>query len=162
MSVKIRLTRTGKSAQVSYRIVAQDTRSKRDGKFLEMLGFYNPSNKPSLEIDKEKLAAWTKKGAKPTLAVASLLENGILPAKKVSKKKVARDLEKSDKAEAAKAAAGEPKPTESTETAETSPSDAPPAEKAGEAEATKAEEKPAEQPVTQSKETEEKAAPANP
>ncbi|OGD87226.1 30S ribosomal protein S16 [Candidatus Curtissbacteria bacterium RIFCSPHIGHO2_01_FULL_41_11] len=96
MSVKIRLTRTGKSHQVSFRIVALDTRSKRDGGFLEILGFYNPFNTPSLEIDKEKLAAWTKKGAKPTLAVISLLEKGSL-TKKVSKRKLARDKAKADK-----------------------------------------------------------------
>lgn len=104
MSVKIRLTRTGKSHQVSYRLVAQDTRSKRDGKFLEILGFYNPYNKPSLEIDREKLASWTKKGALPTPAVASLLDTGNLP-KKVSKRKIARDKAKTEKLQTAKTTA---------------------------------------------------------
>jgi small subunit ribosomal protein S16 len=74
MSVKIRLTKTGKAHQISYRIVAQDTRSKRDGKFLEILGYYNPYNKPQLKIDNEKLNSWVQKGAKPTEAVSKLIE----------------------------------------------------------------------------------------
>ncbi|HSX19230.1 MAG TPA: 30S ribosomal protein S16 [Candidatus Saccharimonadales bacterium] len=121
MSVKIRLTRTGKSQQVTYRIVAQDTHSKRDGKFLEILGFYNPSAEPSLEINKEKLAAWTKKGAKPTLAVENLLNEGKLN-KKVSKRKLARDAAKAkttaDKAEAQKQAAEAPAPAPAADQAQ--------------------------------------------
>lgn len=123
MSVKIRLSLTGKSHQVSYRIVAQDTRSKRDGKFLEILGFYNPHNKPPLEINREKLASWTKKGATPTLAVASLLESGSL-TKKVSKRKLARDKTKEEKTDSAKAQPEEPKTTEEPK-AEENPADKP-------------------------------------
>lgn len=74
MSVKIRLAKTGKKHQISFRVVAQDTRSKRDGKFLEILGFYNPYSHPQVEIDKEKVGHWIKKGAKPTSAVAKLLD----------------------------------------------------------------------------------------
>lgn len=73
MSVKIRLTKTGKSHQISYRIVAQDTRSKRDGKFLEILGYYNPYNKPPLKMKSERVDFWRSKGAKPTPTVAKLL-----------------------------------------------------------------------------------------
>ena len=73
MSVKIRLSRTGKTHQVSYRIVAQDTRAKRDGRFLEILGFYSPHNKPSLRVNQNKLDDWIKNGALPTPAVAKLL-----------------------------------------------------------------------------------------
>lgn len=73
MSVKIRLARTGKTHQISYRIVAQDTSAKRDGKFLEILGFYNPAAKPSLAIKKDRLDYWTGRGAKPTAAVAKLI-----------------------------------------------------------------------------------------
>lgn len=87
MSVKIRLARVGKRHQISYRVVAQDTKSKRDGKFLEVLGFYNPHNKPSLAINKEHLSEWTKKGAKPTQAVENLIKIGQL-TKRVSKKKL--------------------------------------------------------------------------
>lgn len=78
MSVKIRLAKTGKKHQISYRIVAQDTRSKRDGKFLEILGFYNPHINHQVEVNKDKVGQWIQKGAKPTEAVAKLLnqENG--------------------------------------------------------------------------------------
>lgn len=78
MSVKIRLTKTGKKHQISFRIVAQDTRTKRDGRFLELLGFFNPNLKApqNLKIDMEKLDAWVKKGAKPSVGVAKLLKEG--------------------------------------------------------------------------------------
>lgn len=121
MSVKIRLSRTGKSHQLSYRIVAQDTRGKRDGKFLEILGFFNPYNKPALEINREKLASWTKNGAKPTLAVASLLESGGL-TKKVSKRKLARDKAKDEKAKAV-TQPEEPKAAEEPKADESKPSE---------------------------------------
>ena len=82
MSVKIRLTRTGKIHQASYRIVAQDTRTKRDGAFLEILGFYNPGKKgeDSFQVNKEKVNSWIQKGAKPTEAVAKLLKNNGKPS----------------------------------------------------------------------------------
>lgn len=79
MSVKIRLTKTGKVHQVSYRITAQETRSKRDGKFLEILGFYNPraNDAQKLKIKKDRVAYWISKGALPTPAVEKLIkENG--------------------------------------------------------------------------------------
>ncbi len=76
MSVKIRLTKTGRKHQISFRLVAQDTRSARDGKFLEVLGYYNPFNKPVLKVKEERVAFWMQKGAKPTEAVAKLLEKG--------------------------------------------------------------------------------------
>lgn len=71
--VKIRLSKTGKTHQISYRVVAQDSRAKRDGRFLEILGFYNPAGKPSLVIKKDRLDYWTGRGAKPTEAVSKLL-----------------------------------------------------------------------------------------
>lgn len=75
MSVKIRLSKTGKKHQISYRIVAQDTRSKRDGKFLEMLGYYLPyrQDKDGLSIKKDRLNYWISKGAKLTEGVAKLI-----------------------------------------------------------------------------------------
>lgn len=91
MSVKIRLARVGKSHQISYRIVATDTRNKRDGRFLEVLGFYNPFNKPQLELNREKLAHWTQKGAQPSQAVENLIKLGHL-VKKTSKRKVKPEL----------------------------------------------------------------------
>lgn len=75
MSVKIRLTRTGKKHQASYRVIATDTRGKRDGKFLEILGFYNPKSEPSLVVKRDRFDFWTQKGAKPSEAVTKLLES---------------------------------------------------------------------------------------
>jgi len=74
MSVRIRLSKVGKKHQVSYRIVAQDSRSKRDGQFLENIGFYNPQNTNNIKLKRERFDFWIKKGAKPTQAVAKLLE----------------------------------------------------------------------------------------
>lgn len=76
MAVRIRLTKTGKKHQISYRIVAQDAKSKRDGKFLEILGFYNPSTEAAgnLKIDQERLNQWLAKGAKPTETVSKLIQ----------------------------------------------------------------------------------------
>lgn len=73
MSVKIKLSRTGKKHQASYRLIAADTQGKRDGKFLEIVGHYNPSAKPKLVFKQERYDFWTQKGAKPTEAVANLL-----------------------------------------------------------------------------------------
>ena len=76
MSVRIRLAKTGKTHQVSYRIVAQDARAKRDGRFLEILGYFQPYIKSSanLKINEEKVNFWLAKGAKPTQAVSKLLQ----------------------------------------------------------------------------------------
>ena len=75
MSVKIRLAKTGKTHQVSYRIVAQDTQAKRDGKFLEILGSYNPhfQKGKNLKLKIDRVKYWISKGAKPTEAVSRLL-----------------------------------------------------------------------------------------
>jgi len=76
MSVRIRLAKTGKTHQVSYRIVAQDARAKRDGRFLEILGYFQPHIKSSAnsKIDMQKINSWLAKGAKPTQAVSKLLQ----------------------------------------------------------------------------------------
>jgi small subunit ribosomal protein S16 len=74
MAVKIRLMRMGAKKAPFYRVVVADSRSPRDGRFLENLGVYHPNNEPSkVEIDTEKAAAWLAKGAQPTEAVAKLL-----------------------------------------------------------------------------------------
>ena len=75
MSVKLRLTRVGKSKQPHYRVIASDSRSARDGSFLEILGQYNPRLEPSvINIDNDKVVAWLMKGALPTERVKKLLE----------------------------------------------------------------------------------------
>ncbi len=73
MSVKLRLAITGKTHQRSFRVVAQDTHSKRDGKFLEILGSTDPK-KNLLKIKKERVDYWLSKGAKPTATVAKILQ----------------------------------------------------------------------------------------
>jgi small subunit ribosomal protein S16 len=75
MAVKLRLTRIGKKKQPQYRIVAADARSPRDGKFIEILGNYNPLTNPStLKVDNEKAVKWLAQGAQPTERVKKLLE----------------------------------------------------------------------------------------
>jgi small subunit ribosomal protein S16 len=74
MAVKIRLMRTGKRKQPSYRVVVADTRSPRDGRFVEEVGRYNPLPDPSeIEIDEAKALSWLSKGAQPSNAVEQLL-----------------------------------------------------------------------------------------
>lgn len=75
MAVKLRLMRMGKKKQPTYRVVAADVRSPRDGRFIEIVGVYNPRTDPSeIRIDNEKAVAWLSKGAQPTEAVRKLLE----------------------------------------------------------------------------------------
>lgn len=75
MSVKLRLTRVGKTKQPQYRIVATDSRSPRDGRFIEILGNYNPRTEPStLNVDNDKAVKWLMQGAQPTERVRKLLE----------------------------------------------------------------------------------------
>jgi small subunit ribosomal protein S16 len=75
LAVKLRLTRVGSKKNPIYRVVAADSRSPRDGKFLEIVGRYNPQTEPSLiELDEEKVRTWLDRGAQPTQAVARLLK----------------------------------------------------------------------------------------
>ncbi len=75
MAVVIRLTRRGAKKRPFYRIVATDSRSPRDGRFLEVLGTYDPlKEEDNCRIDSEKTAAWLQKGARPSKTVASLLK----------------------------------------------------------------------------------------
>jgi small subunit ribosomal protein S16 len=75
MAVKLRLTRVGSKKNPIYRIVAADSRSPRDGKFIEIIGRYNPQHEPSLiEVDEEKARKWLSNGAQPSDTVAKLLK----------------------------------------------------------------------------------------
>jgi small subunit ribosomal protein S16 len=75
MAVKLRLTRVGKTKQPEYRIVAADSRSPRDGRFIEILGHYNPRTDPStLSVDNDKAVKWLRQGAQPTDRVRKLLQ----------------------------------------------------------------------------------------
>jgi small subunit ribosomal protein S16 len=75
LAVKLRLTRIGSKKNPVYRIVAADSRSPRDGKFLEIVGRYNPQTDPStIELDEEKIKGWIAKGAQPSSTVQKLLK----------------------------------------------------------------------------------------
>jgi small subunit ribosomal protein S16 len=72
--VKIRLRRVGAKKQPSYRVVVTDSRSPRDGRFIEIVGFYNPRTEPpTVEIKEDRVLRWLAQGAQPTDAVAGLL-----------------------------------------------------------------------------------------
>src|SRR5437588_6955648 len=74
MSVKIRLRRMGAKHQPSYRIIIADSRSPRDGRYIDQVGFYNPRTNPAtITLDREKAADWLRKGAQPTETVEILL-----------------------------------------------------------------------------------------
>jgi small subunit ribosomal protein S16 len=75
MAVKIRLMRMGKKKQPTYRVVVADSRSPRDGRFIELIGRYDPRPDPSVvEIDTERALHWLSNGAQPTAQVRKLLE----------------------------------------------------------------------------------------
>ena len=74
MSVKIRLKRMGAKKKPFYRIVVADSRYPRDGRFIEEIGYYNPTTKPTtFEVDREKVQQWIAKGARPSDTVKALL-----------------------------------------------------------------------------------------
>ncbi|MGH9179672.1 MAG: 30S ribosomal protein S16 [Acidimicrobiales bacterium] len=75
MAVKLRLMRMGKKKQPTYRVVAADSASPRNGRFIEILGTYEPRAEPSVvKIDEDKAVAWLRKGAQPTERVEKLLK----------------------------------------------------------------------------------------
>ena len=75
MAVKLRLRRMGAKKRPFYRIVAADSRSPRDGRFIEIIGTYNPLTSPAeIKIDEEKALKWLKEGAKPSDTVRDLFK----------------------------------------------------------------------------------------
>lgn len=75
MAVKLRLMRMGKTKQPTYRLVAADSRNARDGRFIEILGTYEPRHDPAkYSFDEEKILGWLRNGAQPTERVAKLLK----------------------------------------------------------------------------------------
>ena len=76
MAVKIRLRRMGQKKAPFYRIIVADSRSPRDGRFIEEIGYYNPLTEPvEVKINEEKATEWLKKGAQPTDVVKRLFDN---------------------------------------------------------------------------------------
>ena len=75
MSVRIRLTRVGARNNPMWRVVAADQRSPRDGRFIDVLGHYNPQTDPStIVLDEQKLRGWIEKGAQPSGTVKKLMK----------------------------------------------------------------------------------------
>ncbi len=74
MAVHIRLRRTGTTRRPAYRVVVADSRAPRDGRFIEVIGHYDPlTEPPTIHIEKDKADAWIKKGAQPSNTVKHLL-----------------------------------------------------------------------------------------
>ena len=89
MAVTIRLRRMGTTKRPAYRVVVADSRSPRDGRFLEVLGHYSPlTEPPTVSIDRAKVEAWIKKGAQPSNTVRRLIANApaSVPASSPEKK----------------------------------------------------------------------------
>ena len=75
MAVKLRLTRIGSKKNPIYRVVVADSRSPRDGRFIEIIGRYNPQTDPStIELDEDRIRDWISKGAQPSQTVKRLLK----------------------------------------------------------------------------------------
>jgi small subunit ribosomal protein S16 len=75
VAVRMRLTRVGSKKNPIYRVVVADSRSPRDGKFIEIVGRYNPQTDPStIDLDEAKVREWLGKGAQPSGSVARLLK----------------------------------------------------------------------------------------
>ncbi len=151
MAVKIRLARHGAKKAPFYRVVVADGRARRDGRFIEILGRYNPRTEPAtVELDVEKAEAWIAKGAQPTEAAAKLIaiakgEKAVPVAEaKVSKK--AAEKAKAD-AEAAAKAAEEAAAAKAAEEAAAAEAAAAPAAEEAPADEAPAEEAPAEEPA---------------
>lgn len=83
MAVKIRLTRLGDKKSPFYRVIVADSKSPRDGKFIDVIGTYNPLTNPAeIKIDAEKANKWIKNGAQPTETAKSVLvKSGIIERK---------------------------------------------------------------------------------
>ena len=129
MSVKIRLARHGAKKAPFYRVVVADERKPRDGRFIEIVGRYNPRLEPSgVELNMESVDAWLAKGAQPTEAAAKLIEiargdkKPVEVEKKLSKRQLAKQEAEAEEAAAAKEAAEEPEaPAEAEEAAAEEP-----------------------------------------
>lgn len=95
--VKIRLTRLGDHKNPVYRIIVADSRSPRDGRFIEVLGTYDPHLEDGVKIDVAKAKDWIAKGAQPTDTVRSILvDAGVLTTKKSTQKTKVAKKKKAD------------------------------------------------------------------
>ena len=104
MAVKLRLTRMGKKKQPTYRVVAIDSRTKRDGEYIELIGTYNPLTKPAtVKLNEEVALKWLGQGAIPSDTVRNLFkEAGIMKKFADSKVKVTKKETKKEEKEETK------------------------------------------------------------
>ncbi|MAK02187.1 MAG: 30S ribosomal protein S16 [Rickettsiales bacterium] len=142
MALKIRLSRAGSKKRPVYRVVVADSRSPRDGKFIEKVGLYNPllqkDNKDRVQLNSESIKEWIAKGAKPTDKVAKFLgEAGIIPMpalannpkKALPKKKAQERLAAAEEAKNESASPNTEAPADETP-AEEAPAEEAPADEA--------------------------------
>lgn len=124
LAVRIRLTRVGATKRPAYRVVAIDKRRSRDGRALEILGFYDPLTEPAtVNIDTDKINAWIGKGAQPSETVAKLMRQAARapePTAEKPKRATRPTKPKPSKKAAAKAATAEP-PADAVATPEDAP-----------------------------------------
>ncbi len=86
MSVTLRLTRKGAKKKPYYRLVAADSRSPRDGRFIEVLGTYDPkADPPAVNLDRERVQSWVDRGATLSATVKSLLKRAGIPTRAAGK-----------------------------------------------------------------------------
>jgi small subunit ribosomal protein S16 len=138
VAVKIRLMRVGKKKQPTYRVVVADSRSPRDGRYIETIGHYGPRQEPSLvEIDDEKALGWLRQGAQLTERVHKLLvSSGVWDRFQAEQPKAAARVKVPAKKPAKPAAPATPTPPAAAEPAAGEP--AAPAEAAAQPEAAEA------------------------
>ncbi|MCC6961104.1 MAG: 30S ribosomal protein S16 [Dehalococcoidia bacterium] len=142
--IRIRLKRIGKKRTPFYRVVVADKPDKRDGRFIENLGSYDPhANPPSVIIDTEKVKAWLAKGAQPSESAEKILVRAGVMEKKTPQPKAKLEVKRAEQAKAAEARAK----VRAEEAAKAEAAAAKAAEEAAkaEAEAAPAEEAPAEE-----------------
>jgi small subunit ribosomal protein S16 len=111
--VRLKLRRHGKKKQPTYRLVAADSHSPRDGRFIEILGHYNPRTEPpTLVLKTEKIVEWLKKGAQPTEAVRQILETAQILQRAATPAAPAKAASKNHNSEAKAAPAQAPERSE--------------------------------------------------
>jgi len=153
LAVRIRLTRVGATKRPAYRVVAIDKRRSRDGRALEILGFYDPLTEPAtVNIDTDKINAWIGKGAQPSETVVKLMRQAAQPVQPAAEKpkRTTRSTKPKASAKSAKAAATvAPAPAADATEAEPATIESPVADEVPAAEAPANEESPAaEAPAT--------------
>jgi small subunit ribosomal protein S16 len=116
MAVVLRLMRAGAKKRPFYRVVAADSRRQRDGRFIEILGHYDPIATPmTLKVDTEKAAKWISVGAQPSVQVASLLKRAGMDLYKPTAKKPEKPVAETPKPAARKTAAKRAAPRKKSE-----------------------------------------------